>query len=164
MVLVVMAAVFAVHAPAALAQAGGAPGAQSETTNTTGDQAIQGTTFTPEAPQGQTNLTSGQTLNAGGFAGPLLQGTSTPGAVPGAPFFGLNGTGYSSNSLPPTTLDSLVFNSGYNDTIYGDEGTTGPPPYYDFSTINTGMILYPNLTTGHASALPSAWGYTTPDF
>lgn len=59
--------------------------------------------------------------------------------------------------LPITNLDSFVAQSGYNFDIYGDEGTQGPPPLGDFSTINSGIS--DNLTTGHASALPSAWGW-----
>lgn len=61
-------------------------------------------------------------------------------------------------SLPQTRLDSFVKESGYNDMIYGDEGTDGPPPYNDFLYIEDG-INSPGLTTGHPSDAPSAWGW-----
>jgi hypothetical protein len=64
--------------------------------------------------------------------------------------------------LPPTSLDSFVTNAaGLAENIYGDEGTDGLPPYQGFTedhTIGAG-IYNPFLTTGHASLLPSAWGY-----
>jgi hypothetical protein len=60
--------------------------------------------------------------------------------------------------LPETRLDSFVKESGYNDMIYGDEGTDGPPPYDDFLYINDG-ITSGGLTTGHPSDAPSAWGW-----
>jgi hypothetical protein len=59
--------------------------------------------------------------------------------------------------LPPTQMTSFVADSGYNDFIYGDEGTDGPPPYDDFGYIGDGMSG--GLTTGHPSGAPSAWGY-----
>ena len=59
-----------------------------------------------------------------------------------------------SGKLPATRLDSFVFTSGYNDHIYGDEGTDGPPPYSSFSTIGSGGVT---ATTGHPSDAPSAW-------
>jgi hypothetical protein len=67
------------------------------------------------------------------------------------------------NGLPPTSLDSFVANSGYNDAIYGDEGTDGLPPYYGFDAshrINAGITgqSAAGLTTGHSSYLPDAWG------
>ncbi|HEY9791886.1 MAG TPA: hypothetical protein V6D22_15885 [Candidatus Obscuribacterales bacterium] len=58
--------------------------------------------------------------------------------------------------LPITNLDSFVAQSGYNDMIYGDEGTDGPPPYDSFETIGSG-ISSGALTTGHQSDCPSAW-------
>lgn len=59
--------------------------------------------------------------------------------------------------LPPTHLDSFVYNAGNRDQIYGDEGTFGPPKATDFSYINSGIRW--DLTTGHSSNdLPSAWG------
>lgn len=60
--------------------------------------------------------------------------------------------------LPETRLDSFVKSSGYNDFIYGDEGTDGPPPYSNFGYIEQG-IWSSGLTTGHKSDAPSAWGY-----
>lgn len=56
--------------------------------------------------------------------------------------------------LPQTRLDSFVHQSGYNDMIYGDEGTYGPPPYSMFMTIQSGGV---SATTGHQSDAPSAW-------
>ena len=57
--------------------------------------------------------------------------------------------------LPNTTLDSFVARSGYNDFIYGDEGTDGPPPYSSFGVIQDGGV---SATTGHQDgSLPSAW-------
>lgn len=65
--------------------------------------------------------------------------------------------------LPPTRLDSFVAESGYNDHIYGDEGTDGPPPYCCFekwNRIDAGIYgdRDAGLTTNHGSVLPSAWG------
>jgi hypothetical protein len=62
--------------------------------------------------------------------------------------------GAKAGKLPRTTFDSFVYNSGYNDHIYGDEGTEGPPPYSSFSTIGSGGVT---ATTGHPSDCPSAW-------
>jgi hypothetical protein len=56
--------------------------------------------------------------------------------------------------LPETHLDSFVAKSGYNFSIYGDEGTNGPPPLSSFSTIQSGGV---KATTGHQSDAPSAW-------
>ena len=49
------------------------------------------------------------------------------------------GLGNLAGAPPPTVLDSLVADSGYNDMIYGDEGTFGPPPYMDFLPIGAGL-------------------------
>jgi hypothetical protein len=66
------------------------------------------------------------------------------------------------HALPATTMDSFVYNAaGSADLIYGDEGTTSIPPFFGFDEshrINAG-ITSGGLTTGHASALPEAWGY-----
>jgi len=65
-------------------------------------------------------------------------------------------------ALPPTSMDSFVYNAaGSADLIYGDEGTTSIPPFFGFDEshrINAG-IYQGGLTTGHASALPEAWGW-----
>ena len=65
-------------------------------------------------------------------------------------------------SLPETKLDSFVVQAGgMRDLIYGDEGTFDIPPFFGFDTshrINTG-IHSGELTTGHQSGLPEAWGY-----
>jgi hypothetical protein len=66
--------------------------------------------------------------------------------------------------LPPTSMDSFVFEAGgMADLIYGDEGTDGLPPYYEFDQthrINAGIFGVDNagLTTNHGSVLPNAWG------
>jgi hypothetical protein len=68
------------------------------------------------------------------------------------------------NGLPPTNLDSFVYQAGANaDKIYGDEGTDGLPPLYGFtqaSRINAGITGQRDagLTTGHGSYMPNAWG------
>jgi len=67
-------------------------------------------------------------------------------------------------TLPPTNLDSFVYQAGGNaEAIYGDEGTNGLPPLYGFtqaSRINTGITggRDAGLTTGHGSYMPNAWG------
>lgn len=117
------------------------------------------------------------TQGVGAPNGPNIRyGTTSAGAGPGgssgaassAPFagtytapgnFALKQMGR--NTLPPTRLESFVRNSGYNDAIYGDEGEDGLPPYFGFDgghTIESGMNA-PELTTGHKSDAPSAWGY-----
>lgn len=83
-----------------------------------------------------------------------LPRTSTGGL---APVFG----GY--NGLPPTSLDSFVKEAGgLAFQIYGDEGTSGPPPISGFNRVNridSGIQAdSAGLTTGHESVLPSAWG------
>jgi hypothetical protein len=74
----------------------------------------------------------------------------------------LNGGSPVPRSLPPTNLDSFVYQSGYSDAIYGDE-STGLPPYYGFTAdhrINAGITGQnaAGLTTGHGSFMPDAWG------
>ncbi|HND69119.1 MAG TPA: hypothetical protein PL112_20100, partial [Candidatus Obscuribacter sp.] len=66
--------------------------------------------------------------------------------------------------LPPTVLDSFVYNAGANaENIYGDEGVNGLPPIDNFKKCNridagiTG-IRDLGLTTGHGSVMPDAWG------
>jgi hypothetical protein len=133
----------------------GLPG-NSFSNGITGFQSGQSPVGNPsEQVQGQTYPTNTQATNT-----PLV---GTPGGAPGSPgpTLGLGGTGYTQGSLPPTTLDSFVYNSGYDDSIYGDEGSYGPPPYWDFSTIGSGMGAYGGLSTGHSSPLPSSWGYTS---
>lgn len=118
-----------------------------------------------DAPVHQTGITGtgGISNNSGGtgLLDGLLRTTSTGGVIPGTqispanlaimvekhrPFGG---------QLPKTTLDSFVARSGYNDRIYGDEGTDGPPPYSSFGVIQQGGV---SATTGHRnSGLPSAW-------
>lgn len=68
------------------------------------------------------------------------------------------------NGLPPTCTDSFVDNAGaYAELIYGDEGSTGLPPYFEFTPIhriNAGIvgIRDAGLTTGHGSEMPTATG------
>ncbi|MDX2106291.1 MAG: hypothetical protein SFY67_07805 [Candidatus Melainabacteria bacterium] len=65
-------------------------------------------------------------------------GNLTP-AVPG---------GGGRNGLPNIRLDSFVLNSGgLSKVIYGNEGTSGPPPYFGFSQAaqnQSGIPLYKN--------------------
>lgn len=102
--------------------------------------------------------------NAAGvpLSGPVLSGLlGTPGGIgPGAGLAQLDKVygGTLNTKLPKTETGSFVAQSGYNDSIYGDEGVLGPPPYSSFDTIGQG-IHSKNLTTGHKSKLPSAWGY-----
>lgn len=111
-----------------------------------------------------------------GDGGPNLSGTpsmaagpwGSSGAATGAPFMGtytapanmaLRAMGR--RTLPPTRLESFVQNSGKSEAIYGDEGVFGLPPFFGFHPghyINTGINM-PELTTGHKSDAPSAWGY-----
>jgi len=69
-----------------------------------------------------------------------------------------------SRRLPPTNLDSFVYQAGgAAEAIYGDEGTSGPPPYSGFGQghrIAAGITGQRNagLTTGHGSQMPTAWG------
>jgi hypothetical protein len=58
--------------------------------------------------------------------------------------------------LQKTVLDSLVARTGFNDMVFGDEGTYGPPPLDDFATIGEAGGV--TATTGHQSNAPSAWG------
>jgi len=66
-------------------------------------------------------------------------------------------------NLPPTNLDSFVFQSGMNPEIYGDEGDINIPPLFSFqkqNRINAGIngVDAAGLTTGHGSFMPDAWG------
>jgi hypothetical protein len=64
------------------------------------------------------------------------------------------------NGLPNTRLDSFVLNSGgLSEAIYGDEGSSGPPPYFGMSfqhTIGAG-IYQRGLSTGHSRTGASSW-------
>lgn len=95
-----------------------------------------------------------------------------PGA-PGAPMIGFPGAGGNArgqvggmrNGLPPTTLDSFVYEAAERaEEIYGDEAERGEiPPYNSFTKehrINAGITgtRDAGLTTGHGSYLPDAWG------
>jgi len=68
------------------------------------------------------------------------------------------------NGLPPTSMDSFVFEAkDQAELIYGDESFSGPPPYELFDKthrINTGILdtRDAGLTTGHGSYLPDASG------
>jgi hypothetical protein len=68
------------------------------------------------------------------------------------------------NGLPPTTMDSFVYEAGgHAEHIYGDEGVNGLPPYMGFSKahrINAGIMdrRDAGLTTGHGSYMPDASG------
>jgi hypothetical protein len=69
------------------------------------------------------------------------------------------------NGLPPTTLDSFVYEAAERaEEIYGDEAERGEIPPYNWFTkehrINAGIngTRDAGLTTGHGSYLPDAWG------
>lgn len=109
------------------------------------------TYLTGEGPQGESNTPSNPTgkQNGNGIKLPITSYSLLSQA--GGP-------------LPPTSLDSFVYEAGgMANLIYGDEGTDGPPPYYEFDQthrINAGIFGIDNagLTTGHGSLLPNAWG------
>lgn len=74
-----------------------------------------------------------------------------------------SGVGAMRNGLPATNTDSFVYESGLNESIYGDEGVYGPPPLFEFSKekrINAGIFGQRDLglTTGHGSYMPDAAG------
>lgn len=63
--------------------------------------------------------------------------------------------------LPKTELDSFVYKAakkGQAWMIYGDEGTYDKPPLDDFHYIIQGVEDPDNLSTGHKSKAPTAWG------
>lgn len=66
--------------------------------------------------------------------------------------------------LPPTSMDSFVYEAGGNaEDIYGDEGIYDIPPYFEFTKphrIEAGIhgIRRAGLTTLHGSYMPDAWG------
>ncbi|HEY9713701.1 MAG TPA: hypothetical protein V6C72_09535 [Chroococcales cyanobacterium] len=68
------------------------------------------------------------------------------------------------NGLPPTLMDSFVYEAGgAAEDIYGDEGTVDIPPYFEFTKehrIERGItgVRREGLATGHSSFLPDAWG------
>ncbi len=68
------------------------------------------------------------------------------------------------NGLPPTNMDSFVYESGAKAWhIYGDEGVHSIPPFMEFTKehrIEAGINgrRRKGLTTGHGSHLPDAWG------
>jgi hypothetical protein len=72
--------------------------------------------------------------------------------------------GLNRRGLPPTTLDSFVWQAGGRaEEIYGDEGVDGLPPIDGFNPqnrINYGIFgsRDAGLTTGHGSIMPAAWG------
>ncbi len=87
--------------------------------------------------------------------GPLLNSYLAPSNI------ALRVQGTASMVLPPTRLDSFIAGSGYDDSIYGDESDSGPPPYSSFNTIESGIrnsSSASDLTTGHASDAPPASG------
>ena len=139
----------------------------SDITNTNGDGAAR------EGGYGQNNGTAFQPLDLpgepspGGPDGGVGSGASTSMPILGT--FVAPGNLALMNqrlrSLPETRLDSFVKESGYNDLIYGDEGTDTIPPYFTFTEahrIERGIEASGNaggLTTGHPSDAPDAWGW-----
>lgn len=97
----------------------------------------------------------------GGIPFPTGGGVSV--GFPGFP--GGNGdSGSLRNGLPPTRMDSFVYEAQEKaDQIYGDEGIDGLPPFEEYTQdhrINAGILGRSNqgLTTGHGSMLPNATG------
>lgn len=121
----------------------GAPGDQQHDTFTTGTHPNNVPIHRQDNTTGPQN--EGMNLPVTEFA--TLDKTA-PGKKPG--------------QLPETKLDSFVRQAGgMAELIYGDEGVFDIPPFFGFDTshrINTG-IHSGNLTTGHPSNLPEAWGY-----
>jgi len=78
--------------------------------------------------------------------------------------FNPSANGNRRGALPPTTLDSFVYQAGGQaDAIYGDEGDIDIPPIDSFTKenrINAGITGQRDagLTTGHGSFMPDAWG------
>ena len=115
------------------------------------------TTAAAQGQRGRTSYYTGQgPQGVGAGVRSNATGRQTPANLPVAGFGALTNQG-----LPVTNLDSFVAQAGGQaELIYGDEGTDGPPPYDDFTPehyINTG--IHDDLTTGHQSGLPSAWGW-----
>lgn len=112
------------------------------------------TSFTGEGSQGIAGRTTRATANQALALAPVILGTIAGGG----------------GRLPPTSLDSFVYNAGgAAEQIYGDEGAAGLPPYFGFTQghrIRAG-INSSKLTTNHGSYLPNAWGgdeWTGPEF
>jgi hypothetical protein len=137
--------------------------ATSDVTMTQGNQ--NGAFFT-QPPSNTTSAPTRQNSYQGvlnrlpaGNASPFNSQTATGMPIPGTYIAPANlalQTQGAGPVLPITNLDSFVAQSGYNDMIYGDESTDGPPPYDSFETIGSG-ISSGGLTTGHQSDCPSAW-------
>jgi hypothetical protein len=106
-----------------------------------------------------TNQTIARTMNPkagyGGVSGSVLQPVGNMRSL--AATWSTLDKVYGGKRLPPTETGSFVAASGFSDAIYGDEGDLFPPTASDFATIGSG-IHSKNLTTGHKSNLPSAWG------
>jgi hypothetical protein len=120
----------------------------------------QRTFDTNAAAQGQRGRTSSTT---GGGMGANVRSSLTakqiPRYLPAAGFGSIAGRQF---GLPQTNLDSFVAQAqGNAELIYGDEGEDGPPPYEYFMEENRieAGINNSQLTTGHASDLPEAWGW-----
>ncbi len=114
--------------------------------------------YNPQPVQGQ-NGAPVHATNSTGLNATAFGQTSSSAVIPGTNIspsnLALQVEKGSGGALPKTTLDSFVARSGFNDMIYGDEGTEGPPPYSSFSVIDSGGL---QMTTGHkGGGLPSAW-------
>jgi hypothetical protein len=83
--------------------------------------------------------------------------------IPGIPGVTISTSNGGSN-LPPTNLDSFVYQAGAQaEYIYGDEGVNTKPQMSGFTTacrINSGILGVNDagLTTGHGSYMPDATG------
>jgi hypothetical protein len=114
-----------------------------------------GTTGAYGVTTARTNQTGNRALGA---TGQVARQTTTNASAIAPTYFGQLAPG----GLPPTQLTSFVQDAGGSaELIYGDEGTFGIPPYFEFTQdhrIGSGLPSS-QLSTGHASTLPSAWGY-----
>ena len=75
-------------------------------------------------------------------------------------------TGFGQLAGPPQkcVLTSIVKDSGYNDFVFGDEGTEGPPPYFDFAPLAAAIGGGGGSGSGGsaAPALNALWSLATP--
>jgi|GEM_PF-6116899 len=149
-----------------------AGGGGEHDTQSTGHQATYGSSSgRADAGQGKTFWTYNQGEDTPG--GPDLPGDSpmagnqNSGATNSAPRKGSQEARTNLNlmyqtrfgyKLPPTRLDGII-KANPDDHKYGDEGTTGPPPYNDFTYLDNGGTFGSDMTTDHKSNLPSAWGH-----
>lgn len=75
-------------------------------------------------------------------------------------------TGFGQLAGPPQkcVLTSIVKDSGYNDFVFGDEGTEGPPPYFDFAPLSVAIGSGGGSGSGGSAAQPltALWSLGSP--